>query len=269
MKLYAISDLHLAHPVNREMLLGLPVLADDWLIVAGDVGETDQHLHYAWRVLTKRFAKVFWVPGNHDLYTHPNKVGYPRGVAKYEWLVDVCREYGVVTPEDSYVLWPGAGGPHLIVPTFTLYDYSFRPGHVPLERAVDWAFETEIICTDEFVLHPDPYPTRMAWCAARVRYTEERLDGLADNIPLIVVNHNPLREDLIRIHYKRFSIWCGTKKTEEWHTRYPIKTVIYGHLHRRGTYHRDGVRFEEVSLGYPKNWEQGRGVVGYLRQILP
>ena len=30
----------------------------------------------------------------------------------------------------------------------------------------------------------------------------------------------------------------------------------------------DGVRFEEVSLGYPRQWSAARGITSYLRQIL-
>ena len=30
----------------------------------------------------------------------------------------------------------------------------------------------------------------------------------------------------------------------------------------------DGVKFEEVSLGYPKQWNQSRGIEHYLRRIL-
>lgn len=41
----------------------------------------------------------------------------------------------------------------------------------------------------------------------------------------------------------------------------------------RRTDHIDGVRFEEVSLGYPRQWEaartSGRDINGMLREILP
>ncbi len=40
MKLYAISDLHLANAPNREALQELPAHPEDGLILAGDVGET-------------------------------------------------------------------------------------------------------------------------------------------------------------------------------------------------------------------------------------
>ena len=72
-----------------------------------------------------------------------------------------------------------------------------------------------------------------------------------------MINHFPLRQDLAVLpRIPRFSIWCGTRRTEDWHLRFRAEAVIYGHLHIRGTHLRDGVRFEEVSLGYPQNWDQ-------------
>ena len=73
--------------------------------------------------------------------------------------------------------------------------------------------------------------------------------------PLVLINHFPLRQDLVRLStIPRFSLWCGTRYTENWHTRFRAAVVISGHLHRPATDWRDGVRFEEVSLGYPREW---------------
>ena len=47
MNLYAISDLHLSFKVNRLALERMPCYSDDWLIVAGDVGDTLEHLRLA------------------------------------------------------------------------------------------------------------------------------------------------------------------------------------------------------------------------------
>jgi hypothetical protein len=184
--------------------------------------------------------------------------------------VSICRNYAVLTPEDPYVLWPGAGGPCLIAPLFLLYDYSFRPDDVPADRAIAWAEETGVLCTDEALLHSYPYATKEAWCAARCVYTERRLTEAATRAPLVLINHFPFRQDLIRLmRIPRFSIWCGTRRTEDWHTRFPAKVVVSGHLHIRATDFRDDVRFEEVSLGYPRDWHHERGIRGYLREILP
>jgi predicted phosphodiesterase len=271
MKLWALSDLHLGHPRNREALSRMPSFGDDWLMVGGDVGETEDHLTLALVELSKRFAKLFWVPGNHELWTVPSP-GHPglRGEAKYQALVALCRRHGVLTPEDPFAVFIGEGGPRVIAPLFVLYDYSFRPDHVPAEGAVAWAEETGVLCTDEHLLHPDPYPSIPAWCAARLAFTERRLDEVEPGTRLVLVNHFPLDERLLKLWLvPRFSIWCGTRRTRDWHLRYPVDVVVYGHTHKRATDWLDGVRFEEVSLGYPRDWSQDQGMHPYVRQILP
>jgi 3',5'-cyclic AMP phosphodiesterase CpdA len=269
-KLLAISDLHLRFAATREALARLPPRPDDWLIVAGDVGETEDDHRFAWSVLRPRFAELFWVPGNHDLWTPPGDPAALRGEALYERRVEICREHGVHTPEDPFVAWTGPGPACRVAPLFTLYDYSFRPDDVPRERAVEWAVESGILCTDESLLHPDPHPSRDAWCAERCRISEERLAAAAAASPLVLVNHWPLRRDLLTLRrVPRFSIWCGTRRSEDWHRRFRALAVVYGHLHVRRTALVDGVRFEEVSLGYPRDWDAGRGLEPYLRQVLP
>jgi 3',5'-cyclic AMP phosphodiesterase CpdA len=270
MKLFAISDLHLRYEVTRQALEALPAHPEDWLIVAGDVGETEQHLRFALAVLRRRFARVLWVPGNHDLWTVPPHLDEPRGQAKYDRLVAICRDYGVLTPEDPYVQWTGPGLPCILAPLFLLYDYTFKPDEIPVEEALEWAAEENVVCSDEVLLHPDPYPSRQDWCAARCAAAEPRLAAAAAQAPLVLINHFPLRRDLALLpRVPRFSIWCGTRRTEDWHLRYRAQVVIYGHLHIRATKRRDGVRFEEVSLGYPHDWDSRRGIEPYLREILP
>jgi hypothetical protein len=49
-RLLAISDLHVGYPENRALLDGLrPSDPDDWLIVAGDVGEISPTSGTSWR----------------------------------------------------------------------------------------------------------------------------------------------------------------------------------------------------------------------------
>ena len=274
MKLWAIGDLHLANRSNREALRELPAFPRDWLILVGDVGEKEEHLRFALSLLLPRFEKIFWVPGNHDLWTSRDSPTALRGEVLYRHLVEICRSFGVVTPEDPFLRWPVpsvSGRSYRLAPLFTLFDYTFRPPHISPEGAVPWAAESGVLCSDEILLAPDPYPDREAWCAERLRYSEERLtEAASQGDELILINHWPLREDLLFLRrIPRFSIWCGSKRTEDWHTRFPVATVVYGHLHIKGTHFRDGVRFEECSLGYPRDWRRERGIATYLRQILP
>lgn len=266
MKLYAISDLHLGHEENRRLLSTIGDHRDDWLILAGDLGESNDTLRFALDVLAPRFAQLVWVPGNHDLWS----TAALDGEAKYLSQVAICREFGVLGPEDDYVVFPHAECPHLLVPMFLLYDYSFRPDEISLEEALDWAWEEHISCADERYLSPTPFADISSWCAARCDNTEKRLAALTDDLPRILINHFPLRRDLAVLpRIPRFSLWCGTRRSEDWHLRFNASVVVAGHLHIPSRQMRDDVFFEEVSLGYPKQWKQERGIESYLRQILP
>jgi predicted phosphodiesterase len=268
MRLFGISDLHLSHPSNRAALDALGRYPDDWLVVAGDVGSSLDHLRLALAALVPRFAQVIWTPGNHELWAAADRPD-DRGTARYDALVALCRASGVLTPDDPYVEFPGAPGT-VIAPIFALYDYSFRPPDVPADEAVAWAREAGVVCGDERRLDPSPFSDRAAWCAARCAITEARLDALPSGSHTVLVSHWPLRYDLARPpRIPRFSIWCGTTRTENWATRYRARVVVSGHLHLRTTLVRHGVRFEEVSLGYPRDWHRDRGIDWYLREILP
>jgi 3',5'-cyclic AMP phosphodiesterase CpdA len=267
-RLYAISDLHLGHRENREAFTGIGSYPEDWLILGGDVGESLQHLELALEIATSRFARAIWVPGNHELWSYG--AGEPSGEEKYRALVDLCRRYDVLTPEDPYVRWEGEGGPSLLAPLFLLYDYSFRPADVSRERAIAWAAESGVSCADERFLSPRPYGGIEEWCIARCGETEARLDRETGSLPVVLINHFPLREDLVRLfRIPRFSLWCGTKRTEDWHLRFRAKVVVSGHLHVPSTDWIDGVRFEEVSLGYPRQRDRDLLIDSYLREILP
>lgn len=269
MKLLAIADLHLAHRANREALEALPHYPEDWLILAGDVGERPEHLVLALDNLTRRFARVFWTPGNHDLWSRSTEPTATQGDRRYQELVAICRSFGVVTPEDPYVAWPESPRT-FIVPMFLLFDYSFRPASVGADEALSWARAAGIMSADELMLRPDPWPTRADWCAARVDATAARLAALPADAQTVLVNHWPLRYDLARPpRIPHFSLWCGTTKTEGWGERFRARAVVSGHLHLRTTLWRRGVRYEEVSLGYPRDWNATRGIAYYLRTILP
>jgi predicted phosphodiesterase len=276
--LLAISDLHVNHPRNREFVETLrPHSAGDWLIVAGDVGDSIADVEWAIGLLARRFEKVIWVPGNHELLT-PRGVGGRtgaageelRGEARYRRLVEVCRERGAVTPEDPYPRWEGDGGPALVAPLFLLYDYSFgRARFADKEAALRRAYETGVVCVDEFLLQPDPHPSREAWCAARVAATEARLEACPADLPKVLVNHFPLLESPTRVlRHPEFAQWCGTTRTADWHRRFGATAVVYGHLHIPVTTWHDGVRFEEVSLGYPREWAGRRWRRPGLRPVL-
>jgi hypothetical protein len=177
-------------------------------------------------------------------------------------------------PEDPYLIWQADEGPVTIAALFLLYDYSFfPPGTNSKREALARAYETGVVCTDEFLLHPDPYPSRDAWCHARIEATERRLATRDPDLPTVLINHFPLvREPTRVLRHPEFAQWCGSERTADWHVRFTVVTVVtvvYGHLHTPRTTRYDGVRFEEASTGYPREWQQRGDTPPPPRQILP
>ena len=253
--LWAISDLHTGHTGNKPVTESLyPSTPDDWLIVAGDVAERTDDIRWSLDLLRRRFAKVIWVPGNHEAVDHRQGPGAgvrprPLRLPGQHVRRDGCDNSGTPFP-----IWTEQGGPATIVPMFLLYDYTFLPaGARTKAEGLAIAKENNVVATDEFLLSSEPYATRDAWCRDRLSYTRGRLEELDWMNPTVLVNHFPLRREPCDVlFFPEFSLWCGTVETADWHTRYNAVCSVYGHLHIPRTTWYDGVRFEEVSVGYPR-----------------
>lgn len=271
--LYVTSDLHITQRGNADVLDGVRgESGDDWLLVAGDIAEHVPVVIDALGRLRERFARVVWVPGNHELWTTPRDPVQLRGQRRYDELVRRCRRIGVDTPEDEFPVWDDGVIARTIVPLFLLYDYSWRTAEtegLPLAAALARAREARVVCTDEFMLHPDPHRSRYEWCEQRLRVTRQRLDALPADSRTILLSHWPLHRHVTeRLWYPEFAMWCGTSETADWHVRYRADICVYGHLHIPRTTHRDGVRFEEVSVGYPREWRRRDGGAVPVRRLL-
>lgn len=255
---FAISDLHCSHAENWRIVENLrPESGDDWLIVAGDVGKSFQEIGRALRHLRRQYAKVIWAPGNHELWTD-DQYAQLRGEDRYQALVQMCRNDDILTPEDEFAVWPGPSGPITIVPLFQLYDYSWlAPGTKTKKESLQYAYRNGVVCADELMLRPDPYPDRESWCHARLKESERRLSALGPEVKTVLVSHWPLvRQPTEALRFPEFAQWCGTARTADWHIRFRAEVAVYGHLHISRSTQYDGVRFEEVSLGYPSEWSK-------------
>ena len=90
-RLLALSDLHVAHPQNREIVAGMaPGNDNDWLLLAGDVGESYPDIEWALRTLADKYPTVVWTPGNHELWTRRQDPVDLRGEQRYLALVELC-----------------------------------------------------------------------------------------------------------------------------------------------------------------------------------
>lgn len=157
----------------------------------GRVGENRRHPVGA-ETSAESFRAGHLVPGNHELWTTAKDPVQIHGAARYDYLVTMCREIGVITPEDPFPVWEGEDGPVTLVPMFLLYDYTFLPdGATTKEEGLAIAREKNVVATDEFLLSSEPYGTRDAWCRNRVETTKARLDALPAGTRTVLINHFP------------------------------------------------------------------------------
>lgn len=268
----AIADLHASSRDNHNHIAALqPGHPDDWLIVAGDVAERLADITDVLATLAGRFAHVIWAPGNHELWGGRTGVDHWPAPARYQVLVEVCRQLGISTPEDQFPTWTGPGGPIAIAALCVLYDYSWRPDPaMSRTEAIAVARRRRAVASDEYLIDPHPYASIAEWCTARLATTTSRLAELDPALPTVLVNHWPLiHAPVTALRYPDFAMWCGTVHTEQWPQRYRARACVYGHLHIPRSQVVAGIRHEEVSLGYPREWRQRGHPVPLARPIVP
>jgi predicted phosphodiesterase len=183
---YAVSDIHVDYPQNLEWVLGLDCheYQADVLLLAGDVSEDMKLLERVLRGCLERFAKVMFVPGNHDLWVR--RCTYDCSLAKFGGILELCGELGVATEPFEY-----AGVEFL--PLFSWYDFSFGS----MERSLRLGWRDFYACSWPESLPDSRAVTRyfhqlnngvFEWIKARSVHRSHESHGLAPN-PRITCSH--------------------------------------------------------------------------------
>jgi len=97
-RVYAISDVHFDHRCNEDWVHRIDdfKFRDDVLIVAGNLCDSKHALVRGLIALKAKFRRVFFVPGNHELWLHPSEAArYPDSISKLLAIFDACDELGV------------------------------------------------------------------------------------------------------------------------------------------------------------------------------
>jgi predicted phosphodiesterase len=119
MRVFALSDIHIDYDVNAKWVANLSIAEyqNDVLILAGDVTDIRRLLDWCLSTLAKRFRKVLFVPGNHDLWV----IREDRDKNSLQKFDDVC---GVVESSGASMQAFRERGVS-IIPLLAWYDYSF------------------------------------------------------------------------------------------------------------------------------------------------
>ncbi len=131
MKIYALSDVHIDYPQNREWLFALSETDHqrDIMILAGDITHELSLLGEVLAALRGAFRDVVFVPGNHELWVEGvEEREHDCSLEKFHAIRELCASLDVATEPVHY--------DHLsIVPLFGWYDFSFGQPDRHLRRA--------------------------------------------------------------------------------------------------------------------------------------
>lgn len=118
MRIFTVSDIHIDFDKNNRWLNNLSSIdyVDDLLILAGDISDATPRTVNCFKQLRGKFKRVFFVPGNHDLWVRNEPHTYSSN--KFFELLELAQQHGIVTERMTF-------GDLTIVPLFSWYDLSF------------------------------------------------------------------------------------------------------------------------------------------------
>src|SRR5262249_37751822 len=237
MRVFALSDIHIDYDVNAKWIADLSIAEyqDDVLILAGDVSDTLRLLEWCLGALAKRFKKVLFVPGNHELWV----IRETRAKNSLQKFDDVCT--AVESRGASMQAFRGAGVS--IVPLLTWYDYSFGEPSEELKsiwmdyRACRW---------------PSGF-TEKDIAAYFTAFNDKQVSRASDKV--ITYSHFLPRIDLMPGFIPRPSRLLypilGSTQLEGHLRRLNASIHVYGHSHVNRNVTIDGVAYINNAFGYP------------------
>lgn len=258
MRVLALSDIHVDYEQNRDWLARISNVdhLQDVLLLAGDVTDKLDLLERTLENLRRKFAQLFFVPGNHELWDRERKFG--DAIAKFERILERCAALDVHTE-------PRVIDGVRIVPLFSWYA---RPedglDSLFLEKASEdmsltaWA-------DDYFVRWPQ-FANGGSAAAHFLARNETRLQH-NDDLPTVSFSHFLPRRDLMmrttaeieregpgipdpNPHFN-FSRVAGTQGLDRQIRRLRPAVHVYGHQHRNRWREVDGILYVSQCLGYP------------------
>jgi hypothetical protein len=237
MRILAISDLHTDF---RENMLLVEQLSDvtyqrDILIAAGDISDRLDTLKSTLALLRAKFMKIFYVPGNHELWVRKER---QTSVEKFFSVLALCETLDIQTsPAKVDTVW--------IVPLFSWYEPQFDADNSGDNDSLGgWA---------DFYLCK--WPTDIGQvCNFFLNMNEPRL--LSYDGPVISFSHFLPRRDLIpaveRLRFKGLPKVAGCAALDTQIRSLKSGVHVFGHSHIGCDRVIDGVRYIQNPLRYPR-----------------
>ncbi len=237
MRVFALSDIHIDYDVNAKWIAGLSNAdyQDDVLILAGDVTDTLRLLDRCLGALAKRFRKVLFVPGNHDLWV----IRDGRDKNSFQKFDDVCA---VVESSGASMKSFRARGVS-IIPLLAWYDYSFGEPTEELRsiwmdyRACRWpkGCRERDVAAHFATLNEGPLPSSADKVITYSHFLP-RIDLMPQGIPAAARVLYPI---------------LGSSQLDRQVRALGASMHVYGHSHVNRQLKIDGVSYINNAFGYP------------------
>lgn len=236
MRVFAVSDIHTDFKKNWALIARLSdsEFQNDALILAGDVADRLETIRNTLSLLRSKFKRVFYVPGNHELWVRGERFD---SLEKFSLIVELCAELGIDTrPACMAGLW--------VVPLLSWYESRFdvepNGDDTGLESWGDFRFcrwPGEIgVLSDHFTRMNEP-------------------DIKAYNGPVISFSHFLPRPELLppkrNLRFKGLPKVAGSTSVEDQIRRLGSVVHVFGHSHINYDCVIDGVRYVQNALAYP------------------
>jgi Icc-related predicted phosphoesterase len=240
MRIFAISDLHSDFAENWALLRDISgrEYTDDVLIVAGDIAHRIDKIESTLALLRPKFERVFYLPGNHELWVKGEPVD---SIQKFEEILKLCHRLDVLTS-------PARVGAYWIVPLFSWYDDSLdHDGSADASELNGWAdfrfcrWPAEIGSVVDYMLEKN---------SSRIRQYDA---------PVISFSHFLPRRDLLpgqdRLIFKGLPRVAGSTGLDEQIRALGSQIHVFGHSHINWDKVIDGVRYVQNAILYPRERE--------------
>jgi predicted phosphodiesterase len=236
-RVFALSDIHIDYDTNAKWVANLSVAEyrDDALILAGDVTDSRRLLDWCLSALAKRFRKVLFTPGNHEL-----------------WVIREDREMNSLQKFDEVRAVVESSGASMqafrergveIIPLLAWYDYSFGEPSEELRsmwmdyRACRWpSGYTEEDVAAHFAAFNDKHVGVAGATVITYSHFLPRIDLMPEFIPY---THKLLYPIL------------GSTRLESQLRMLNSSIHVYGHSHVNRQVKIDGVTYINNAFGYP------------------
>lgn len=269
-RVFALSDIHVDYEENLAWIRNISDrdYAADALILGGDVTDKLELLRKTLALLKLKFAEVFFVPGNHELWIRRRECEDSR--AKFFEILKLCASLSVHTSPAALLaqtakLW--------IVPLFSWYRKPEEGSRsLFVEKAGD---ENQDIWADDHFTRWHSLGAGMSVADMFLRMNETNVLRRYD-APVISFSHflpRPelmfwTREEAAAVPKDKiirdpnpsfnFSRVAGCAGLEKQIRALNSRVHVYGHQHRNRDRCLDGTRYVSHCLGYPHERENGQ-----------